>query len=220
MPVAVHVDTCALLDIVRVPMRSRAPRRELEGVFNVLKAAREDRALIQLSDVVPAEFAEHELEVVQEVQRHIRALNEKSALVGECARSLNLGDVEWRVDENQVTAALLDVAKEVLGAATVHAATDQDKLSAMDRQVKSLRPGRRGKDCIMDCTITATMLRCAREQGGRSVFLSSNVRDYSADEKTARLHEDLQPAFEELDISFATTWELTARLVKGPLDRR
>jgi hypothetical protein len=212
---ALYVDTCAVLDIVRLPMRARAPIRELTGLRNILDAVRGGRASLHMSDLIPAEFGRHHADVMEEVQRHLRRIRDESAVVHDCADHLALGEIDWNVDPIALTELLSEHAREVLGAATVLATTDQDKLDAMERQVASLRPGRRGKDCIGDCMITTSMLRAARSQPARTIFLSSNVRDYSDDEKSSRIHGDLKLVFEELNITFATNWEWAARLVSG-----
>jgi hypothetical protein len=218
-PLGIYVDTCAVLDIVRLPMRSRVPTRELAGVRTVLNAVADGRALLRISDVVPKEFERHREGVAAEVQRYLRRLHDDSAVVHDCAQHLSVGGIDWKVDPEGLGALLLEHAGEVISKSAVLKTTDQDRLDAMERQVESLRPGRKGKDCIADCMIATSVMRTAREHRLRSVFLSSNVRDYSEDEKTARIHPDLKPAFDELAISFVTTWEWAARHISGPVTK-
>lgn len=197
-------------------MRARAPIRELTGVRSILEAAQAGRAALHISDVVPEEFKRHVEDVVGEVQRHVRRLRDESAMVHDCADHLSLGEIDWSVDPEALAGVLSAHAREVLDIAAVLETSTQDRLDAMDRQVNSLRPGRRGKDCIGDCMITTSMLRSVAAHRARSIFLSSNVRDYSEDEKTARLHGDLKQTFHDLNITFVTTWEWAARLVAEP----
>ena len=71
-----YVDTCAFLDLVRMPMRGRDPAAEFLAVTQILRA---HNILRLTAEIVDKEFADNKEAVRTEVEKHVIGVQESAA---------------------------------------------------------------------------------------------------------------------------------------------
>lgn len=102
-----------------------------------------------------------------------------------------------------------DKVHHLLDVSAVFELTPDIKLKAHERQLRALRPARRGKDSSGDCSITEAFLELTKNLRSvgfmeRVIFISSNLDDYGGEDAVTRrnLHPAIQSDFAPLSIEF------------------
>ncbi len=202
------LDTCALLDIVRLPMReTNDPTRTLDAVRHVQAAG----VQCCVPEIVLTEWNENRVPVQDEVDDHLRATTNRVVRVLSTIAGLGSPtDPSPSLGHSTLPVRLGDVGQAVLDSCIVVTGSDEIKLRAYKRDVASIPPGKKGKACLKDCTVTETMLDVCRHLGPfhcPCVFLSSNKTDFW---DGSDWHPALAQEFQPLNVSIARNWDWAA----------
>lgn len=209
-PTLVVVDTCSLLDLVRVAARRKTiGAGEITAAKAIYGSATSHNAAVGLgiSDVVQSEFAANAAAVRAHTKETLRSLRHESAHADEVAKLLGLSGIlatslKWEeglVDTTtRLAFSLLDVSAEIR-------ATGEDVEGAYYRTLQRTPPARQGSQATHDCVITEQALRIAQgRQAGTTLLLSGNTKDFGS--QGQRLHPDLQVEFQAVGLEYCTSW--------------
>lgn len=212
---AIVVDTCAALDLLRLPHRSRSPEvasRAIDALRNITNDANSPsgRSLVLLPPPVPLEITSNKDTVVEERKKSIeKAINslmiyQELQRVSLLSSSINLPLVELE----QVEAKLEQALQELISCATALKESNAAKSKAMGRVVRNDAPATKGGQA-KDCMIVEHLLEVAPQLTAagcqKIIFISSNTKDYC--ESTSKVREPLATDFSSLGILFVTSWD-------------
>lgn len=214
------VDTCALLDVVRLPLRPRAPiaGRNAAAAVRVVAAleARERALWAVVPPPVSEEYRRNAPGVVKELAARWTQLDDEYQGTHHVARALGVGAPAPPLFEANLGAFrrhLEGLPERVLGRAVHLEPDDGARLRAMTRAETAVAPSQRGKESLADCVLTEHVLGLADELGGRAprplVFLSSNTDDFY-DDGRALPRPPLNEQFGTRGIKLVRTWEWAA----------
>jgi hypothetical protein len=216
------VDTCAVLDLIRAPVRNEFHPTYAAGVRALLAAAQLQNppARIIWTDVTLGEYQNHVGEVTAESLRLFKQIRDRYQHGLTVHGALIAGQAQQAVDDTWVETAINQtraLADAVAGIAVVEAAIQVDRDRAMGRVFKAIAPSRKGKDSLADCVITEVALRHAGTAAARgvtkSVFFSSNTAEYC---EGGQLKASLQAEFDACGLIYVRTWGEAHHSVLGP----
>lgn len=215
----VFVDTCAFLDLVRLPFREGDFERELKAATLLQSLASTGNITLLASAVSFDEYARNEEKVIIELTNHVAHVSNAVKRLAAFSKLVGSGVMEWGVDDNLLIARTCEAGRSALAACALVETTDEDRLAAWSRHAKGIRPARHGKDSLGDCTIYASLIRSAegfrRSSAGPIVFLTSNTKDFCSETHKGRPHEDIESDFGTLQISLVTGWAWASKVVRG-----
>lgn len=209
------LDTCALLDVMRDPMRERFSADQTSAALDLLgRAECSPRALsIIVAEQVHAELSQ----IIQSIEQ------ESAAAVRKIERALGIFGCHGLVANAAAVAAGIlrfpvvsrGVVERFITAS--HIARPKRSLygRAFNRISTNMRPARRGKDSAGDCLIvetyleTAGMLRTSGFKGGIT-FLTTNPADYAESGRRSVLHSELTAGFAAVELDYHASF-LAAR---------
>ncbi|MFZ5811701.1 MAG: hypothetical protein ACOY4F_06630 [Thermodesulfobacteriota bacterium] len=178
------VDTCAILDILRLPFRENNPttaKSYLDSAQHALQLSKSNNLRIIILPNVPTEYSDNFQETKNELSRHIsksvQGLKVLEALHLSRANQLSVPNL-LSID----TEAFLEKICNDFISNGIHIFQENTiTLRATNRVIKSIPPSRKGT--IKDCIIYEHGLEiCSllRKQGftEKIVFLTSNTKDY------------------------------------------
>ena len=213
------LDTCVLLNIVRDPARDDVRVHEHEASLALLSAARSGTMLQALvAEQVSREFRDNVEQVQNDARqslgrrtREIAKLNNLVALYG-TSRPIDLA--HWDDHDSRTRRA----ADRWFEASTTVRQSSGTLSNAFLRLNEARSPARRGKQSMKDCVILETYLehiRSLRDQGrtASAVFVSSNTRDYAADDRTT-VRDDIKHEFQSLGLEYAPSMGAARGILK------
>jgi PIN domain len=216
MTILLVVDTCALLDLVRAPVRAEFHPSYANGACRLLAALQSAKPPCRLvcSDVVQTEYRRNIDAVTDETRRLLYKNRDQYRqglkIVGYFSGANELPSVDDAWIEASVLRAR-GVADRFAQIAAVEPATADDMNKAVRRVMTGTAPSRQGKDSTADCIITEVALRLANAGASgvtRTVFFSSNTAEYC---ETQKLKSSLQAEFDAIGIEYVRNWgEATA----------
>jgi hypothetical protein len=178
-------DTCALIDIVRVPHRSNIRISHLEGAKEIVKKAANMELSIVLTSTVETEFNIHLAPACIELERYITKLVLENSSLINVIESLGLS-YKFSIDGLaglKVSEKLQNIAQEFHDNALVLQRDDECDRKAHDRVELYQAPATRGKSESKDCLIIEHYLKLVNGLRETSfskniVFVTSNVTDF------------------------------------------
>ena len=212
------LDTCAVLDVLRDPLRGDAYPDDHAASQAPLRCAEvEDRLVVFTTDVVRAEFSDNVHAVQTEAEASIAKLAGQIASMNRLAA---LYDSQGQVDLSHWDGHVQRcrrVADRWMEAGTALSRSDEIDRRAMRRVFEGRRPSRRGKDSTKDCVILETYLehvRTTRAAGATApaVFLSSNVRDFGGGGPVG-VAEEIAQDFKAVNLLYASGMAGAKRLL-------
>lgn len=213
------LDTCIVLDILRDPTRKDVRVHEHEASLALLSAARSGTALeILVAGQVSREFLDNVEQVQQDARQSIGALiqdisklNTLVALYGTLC-PIDLGHWNGHDKRSRKTA---DRWFQI--STTVRESSDTVS-NAFLRLNQARSPARKGKQSMKDCVILETYLehmKSLRAKGrtATAVFVSSNIKDYAADDRTT-IRDDIKDEFQSLGLEYAPSMSAAKGLLR------
>lgn len=213
------LDTCVILDILRDPARADVRVHEHEASLALLSAAQSGTGLEALvAEQVSREFRDNVEQIQNDARqslgkrtREIGKLNTLVALYGTW-RPIDLA--HWDDHHKRTRQA----ADRWFQAGKTVRETSSTIANAFLRLNEARSPARRGKQSMKDCVILETYLehiRSLRNEGrsATAVFVSSNTRDYAADDKTT-VRDDIRHEFQALGLEYAPSMGAARGLLK------
>jgi len=211
---ALFVDTCSLLDLIRLPYRTMKGkgnlRREIDAARAILAATQKlpVAVVLILAPPIPDEFANH---VSLESQRLSSELEKHRKMAENIAEAQVAFGSSGQV--SSLSSTTLDaICKDLQGLAEalVDQAVHLVKVPefsdlAMNRVVRRMPPAGRGQEA-KDCLIIEHILDCVGlTPGATALFLSSNTKDY-CDAGKRQLCPSLEAEFSAAGLAFGRNW--------------
>jgi hypothetical protein len=207
------LDTCAILDLVRAPVRREFNVSYSGRARAVLAAARQTNPQVELvvSDLVRTEFQRNLPHVLEDATAQLgkRCDEYRHAVAIVAAYSdtpaMPSVDAQW-VEQNIKHGHRL--AEDLLAAAVIVPAADDDQIRANRRVWTRTAPAETGNNNLADCVITEIALRIARMHapnvsGTRIAFFSSNATDFC---EARSLKSTLQVEFDAVGLQYVRNW--------------
>jgi hypothetical protein len=212
------VDTCSLLDIIRICTRGEAPyvERELEGAMRIQKAAllATPKVHIFIPPLVLDEWknnydsTENELkQAIKEVEKRLHSF--KKAAIIFSSSPLNYDSISATDFIEKATQLPYDII-----ANSLHISRDSTcEAKAYQRVLDKEAPARKGGQ-IKDCAIVEHSLAFADEVRKKGVsapivFLTSNTKDF-CESGSVKPKGRLDGDFSAMGITFVTNWAWAA----------
>ena len=204
------LDTCTLLDVIRLPFRqknSTTAKAYFDSVRRAVKAIQDVELKVIILPLILKEFKDNLQSTKNELGRHIKELSLHLEILSSLHSSI---PDELVVPDlfSLKTESFLEKTCNDLIALSIHVKQiDGPTLRANNRVVMNTPPSRKGavKDCIIyeHCLEMATMLR-KNGFAEKMVFFTTNTEDFCENRTTAK-----QPIFAELtslDIGLCLNW--------------
>lgn len=202
-------DTCVLLDLVRAPIRDAFSEADGKTALMLLELVEAGRISVAIPDKVRTEYADNVGRVHEKTKDALtkttdaleRMLNRLSSIGGE--HTFQAPAVAPFAEQGKT------LAERFLAGAVFFDGGDEERLKAVNRMARAIRPAQRGKDSLGDCLITENCLSLTRRLRGAGhakpiLFVSSNVTDYCV--TPSKLAPPLDEEFQDADIAFACRW--------------
>jgi len=203
------LDTCAILDLIRVPYRDGLPLDMIDATKRLLlKAISQPPQLwVVIADQVEKEWQDHERRVSDELKVEIDKCQDKLTRFSDVLQLLLSTTYPTHLTQFSLETHLANLSKEVLEVSLKISQDNELVTKAWQRVQDGLAPAAKGKEEMTDCVIIEHYLEvCQRLRNtGFSqpiIFVSSNVTDYGNPPKSIRPPLDTQ--FSNLGIKFVT----------------
>ena len=207
-------DTCALLDLIRVPIRIDNATRVsaiLEGASKILSLAKTTppSLFIAIPPLVPDEWRQHHNDVFSEVERHLSKLDSMIGVVVATGISLGINISAILFSNLGMSDRLKNLSGELLYSGMWFDSEDEVKQRAIDRAVSYTAPATKGaiKDCIIyEHTLELfTQLR-SNSLTEKCVFITSNTNDFC--EKGSSIpREPIKSELDNISVTLTINWE-------------
>lgn len=200
------VDTCALLDIIRVPVRQPNALETIAGALRIVEQRKNFNLVI--SSVVIPEFQANLPTVISDLDAKCHALREEITLFNDILALVGL-ETHSRISfdsYDRLASELTQLSQTLLGTALTFQRDHHIELKAFRRSSARIPPGHRGgqdKDCLLfeELLEVARQLR-SRDHCAKVVFCTSNTKDYC--EFRSRPHPEIVRQLDPLQIDFTT----------------
>ncbi len=205
------IDTCAILDILRVPMRQNINFSHLEGAKEIVDKQKQSKISTVITTTIETEYNEHLHNTEIELARHISDLASNNERLINSIESIGLS-YEFNVKniyKTELPTKLKEMAEEIIANSYIIEKDDECIKKAFARVETYAAPSRRGKSESKDCVIIEHFLKIASElrQLGfqkKFVFITSNSSDYG---KVSKLNPPLDTEFQNLLIAYCNTFK-------------
>jgi hypothetical protein len=232
------LDTCALLDVVRVGLeRESSPHRIIPAAEQVAaKAGSSPPELWLLSAAIfDVEWKDNLQGVLDSVVAHIARVDRSLVKLHAADRAISSSFPSERAGDPALPASakppqmaplelpkrLAEVCERVL-ASMIRLSPDEQVLRAAHlRSMSGLKPADIGKREHPDCLIIETYFALckslrSRGFGARSAFVSSNKADFYGQGKPLRPHEDLAGECSAMSLHFAIALDHAVSILYAP----
>ncbi len=208
------LDTCAILDIIRMPNRLRAS--ELNAVIKIANQTQSNLCSVVAASIVPDEFASLVQDTESELKKFLDELQNSVDNFNLACQSVSLDiETDYSFDQSTLPTTLRKLAESLLNNALILTAQDNLRLQALDRVVFQVAPARKGGQ-IKDCILIEEYLELAQQLYSAQftyplVFISSNTKDFCTNDK--QLHPDLVKEFTPVNLQYCKVWNHAAHLL-------
>lgn len=209
------LDTCALLDLIRVPIRVERAMRAgaiLDSAAKILSFAKTTPPSLSIAipPLVPEEWQDHLGNTKSQVERHISKLDRMINVAISTAKSLSTKASSMTFSELGITDGLVSLAKELRDYG-IWLCFDKDvRQHALDRALANRPPARKGaavNDCIIydhSLQLFTTLRNNAFSE--KCVFMTSNSKDFCcANGSTPK--EPIKSELGSISVTLTTDWE-------------
>jgi len=204
-------DTCAYLDIIRLPFRAKKPKnasdiiQSIQVFYDMLK---EKKLYLLLPDIVEDEYITNSHNVIKELDNHLLKLNNDIAIYEIIAEKLfmtnNTNIIASENLKNNLSNTISKIHKKA------KKIKREQKLShlASSRMLECKPPAKKGKNSLADCYIYEFTISLAKEirhidTNATIGFLSSNVEDFG---RSGHEPQNIQSDFTQYGISYFNHW--------------
>jgi hypothetical protein len=212
-------DTCALLDIIRLPVRQKSSTRTrslLTAASSISDMAGGSGVHLLLPPPVPEEWRDHAERVTSDTEKWAKDLADRYAVMEVVTNHFGNGLPSLDFQPGTLARHLHDLGSQLVTNGIATPKADDPALRANDRAAAYIPPASKG--AIKDCIVYEHMLDLVarlREKGysGRCVFLTSNIRDFCDDRGNPK--SPLDAELGRLSVTLCTSWDW-ARSELGP----
>ncbi|MDQ0246519.1 hypothetical protein J2S09_004123 [Bacillus fengqiuensis] len=184
------LDTCCLLDIVRVPIRETI--QPLQAALKIVNGINSNNFNIVLPSYIPMEWTDNISNVCDEVNKSIEKNQSKltylNGIVIELQSPVTIPDFKSIGIETQ----LRSISKKVLDLGLTLQEDPEYHLKGFYRSASKRPPARKGKESLKDCVVFEETLAIGnnlRQLGfdKKVVFASSNTQEFDNEDIRAEL---------------------------------
>lgn len=205
------IDTCALLDIIRVPSRQSQKMSHLEGAKEILQKMASNSISTIVTTTIEREYSDHISAVSIELERHISKLVASNERLINAMESVNL-KYEFNIlnmDNIKLSDSLKAIADGLLKDSIIIDRDDECIGNAHTRVERYNAPSQRGKSESKDCVIVEHFLKLSgqlRNSGftEKMVFITSNSQDYGS---APKFKPPLDQEFDNLNVFYANNFK-------------
>lgn len=206
------MDTCAVLDILRLPYRSKTAdyAKDILKAMNAFFALRYDQKIhFIVSDIVTQEFHNNHSNVENELYQHLHRLKLSYDIHMSLVTLLDVSNGSQAFNPLTITDLLKSYCERLLSQETFNLdCTPELKLAAANRSISGTPPAKQGKGSINDCIVYETLIATAKsirnlDTNLRIGFISSNTEDFG---NAKCLPVNIKNDFLQFGISFFNTW--------------
>lgn len=221
--VALVVDTCSVIDILRIPQRSDENVafgiREIEAAFYLIQesAAQSGIAKIILPHPVTTEIVDNRDEGLRELKNAILSSRAKLEIFSRIHQLVGLSSTLSAPEAELSLAgkALEDLVDNLVANSLSIREDSQSVTAAFARVVSGIAPSKKGSSQQMkDCAIVEHLLAVSprlKDAGcERTIFISSNKRDFC--NEANNLKEPLSSEFLGAGIDYVQRWQAAKAL--------
>ncbi|MGB3691194.1 MAG: hypothetical protein WBG70_09460 [Spirulinaceae cyanobacterium] len=204
------VDTCVLLDLIRLPFRQKKPttaRAYLDSAENAIRLTKEKKLKIVILPLIQKEFEDNFAKTKSELSHHIKdTISRMEVLIS--LHSSGLEKLSIPDSLSSKTELVLEKACRDLLSLGIHVKQhDELVLKANERVVNNIPPSTKG--AIQDCIIYEHCLKISsllRNQGftEKIMFFTSNSNDYC--ERNGNAKQPICNEFSDLKIELCLNW--------------
>lgn len=212
------IDTCSILDILRVPVRPNIKISHLNGALKILQKIKSNSLYGILTETVANEYKNNLHNISVELERSIQKLvanNEKlinSIEIAGLTFDFNLKDI----GEIKIVESLRKITDEFIRNCMILTKDDECVLKAQSRVEMGQPPSCKGKQESNDCLIIEHFLKIGNVLRKSSftnnlVFISSNFHDYG-DAPSIKI--PLDKNFRDLNIFYCNNFDWAMKELK------
>lgn len=204
------LDTCAILDVIRAPVRENIKSGVLTASHDLIKKSTKDPPglWIVITSVVYSEWQKHSTRISQETEKAIKKINRQIVHLHPYARLAGLvkAYVPLRYESSKLSNILKDISQDFIDNSVIVGDDSECLLRAGTRVISNTPPASEGSQEFKDCAIIEHYLTLCRELNKegfsrKKVFVSSNTKDFCRGGR--RLHPDLDKDFQDVRLDFA-----------------
>jgi len=203
------LDTCALLDIVRLPFRARSTgdsENLLTAAISILDKAREDQLSLVIPPPVPIELQNNLSSVEQEARNAVEELRLRYNVLTSIQKAAGKPASSLVIEADGIITFLKDLTTQLIVSSTELSRDDELDNRILTRIANNRPPSSKG--AVNDCIVyehTLQLMRNIRDAGHRQslVFLTSNTNDYCISRAPK---EPIRAELDSVDARLCTTW--------------
>ncbi|WP_273305989.1 PIN domain-containing protein [Victivallis lenta] len=205
-------DTCALLDVIRLPHRAKSgavAEHTISAVLSIYDKICEASIYFVISELIPKEFGNNCPAEAATLQNHMARLKQHIEIYEKISKKLLPTDlISSSFTFYDIESELKVICDKILEKAIILDINDEIRYATFNRVSECLYPAARGKESFNDCCIYETLLSMSREIKNCGItvsvgFITSNVNDFGA---TSAPKTNIQNDFRNLNINFFNTW--------------
>lgn len=212
-------DTCALLDIIRIPIRIDATSNvsdTLNAAIEVLEAASSGRIILILPPPVHDEWLRNIQNVSLEIDRHILKIDKQISVALEIARIADKETANIQIAPLNLRGYLTLLCERIMDNSIFLREDTDAKDRAATRALSKIPPGAKG--AIGDCVLYEHALKIAKELRNQSfgssiVLLTSNTKDFHNENNSPKPPIDQELG--KLNMVMATTWNWAWHIISS-----
>ncbi len=204
-------DTCAFLDLIRLPFRESQPSTVasyLATADSVLKAVLTGDISLVTPALVFNEWHDNAQNVLSETERHFKKLESHIEIAREVALHAGLTLDGLNLISLQLPKLLYTLSEELLNSSLVLDKETGPSMKANDRAASNIAPASKGaiKDCLIYEHVLWLMTELRRISFNKPiVLLTSNTIDYCNGGKLPK--EPIKTELSQLNVVLATNWD-------------
>ena len=212
------LDTCALLDLIRIPFRARSVQeasQTIASALEIIMAVHQEtpNLWVIIPPLVFDEWEKHKQPTLGELKRHWDGLDTKIEIANTTASVLNIDTPSNATYKKmKIEEALENLSSAFLQNTLLLIPNPTCEERAYKRTIKEEAPARKGGQ-TKDCTIVEHAIELCRQLRNlgfeqKCVFLTSNQIDFC--EKNSSIpKEPLNHQFNEISMVLTTKWNWT-----------
>lgn len=209
------IDTCSLLDVLRVPFRQSPKLSHLIGAKEILQRLKTNVLSVVITDLIEQEYLQNVNQTIEELMRFIENLNKNNERLLNVVESVGLANTlkVSNIDNKKLNSALKSISNGIIDNCIILEKDNDCILKAHERMILFNAPSARGKSESKDCVIIEhflKLIRRLRNEGysEKIAFSSSNSKDYG---DAPKIKSPLDVDFNDLGIDYCNdfNWALS-----------
>lgn len=204
-------DTCALLDIMRLPIRSLAITRlqsNLNAISNIYTMIKQKQIYLIAPHPVETEWVKNAKTVKDEVKKSIDKVATNYEMIKVSAEHHGLSMPKIDFYSHSISQKLFDLSECLINTSIKICQEEGPSLKATKRALGNIPPAKKGK--IPDCLLYEHMIELVGQLNGngfskKCIFITSNTNDFC--DSSGYPKTQIKSELLSLSIQFCTAWD-------------